>query len=220
MVVFRLFSVAWYVQKFYGYRLTSRGDELHVQCGLFTRVSATVPRKRIQIISVHRGWLARLFGLASIRLETSGGGTGNAAEDASQTIGRRWFVPILREADLNRVLRSLDPDLTWDYSTVEWVPLAGKAGWRMVRALWITTFLLLGLVAIVAWLVDWRFLAWGAASELHSCSWALCLRIKKRKVASSRDGASSFSCEAGCCSKKRRSDSKRRFSLYPARIAF
>lgn len=161
LFIFRLFSVAWYVLKFYGYRLTSRGDELHVQCGLFTRVSATVPRKRIQIISVHRGWLARLFGLASIRLETSGGGTGNAAEDASQTIGRRWFVPILREADLNRVLRSLDPDLTWDYSTVDWVPLAGKAGWRMVRALWITTFLLLGLVAIVAWLVDWRFLAWG-----------------------------------------------------------
>lgn len=161
-LVFRLFSMAWYVSKFYGYKLTSRGDELHVQCGLFTRVSATVPRRRIQIISVHRGWLARLFGLASIRLETSGGGTGKEAEDASQTIGRRWFVPILKEADLYRVLRSIDPDLSWDYSSVVWVPLAAKAGFRMVRTLWITTLLLLSLVAVVAWFVDWRFLAWGS----------------------------------------------------------
>lgn len=186
LVVFRLFSMAWYVSKFYGYRLTSRGDELHVQCGLFTRVSATVPRRRIQIISVHRGWLARLFGLASIRLETSGGGTGKESEDASQTIGRRWFVPILWEADLNRVLRSIDPDLTWGYASVDWVPLAAKAGWRMVRALWMTTFLLLALIAVIAWLVDWRFIAWGGGIGVVLLFFGTLLsnkRAKSRKFA-------------------------------------
>lgn len=155
--------MAWYVLKFSGYRLTSRGDELHVQCGLLTRVSATVPRRRIQVISVHRGWIARICGLASIRLETSGGGMGGEAEDASQTIGRRWFVPILRDSDLNRVLRSIDPELSWDLSAIDWVPLARNAGWRMIRAIWITTALLLGIVGVIAWFLDWRWMAWGGS---------------------------------------------------------
>ena len=163
LLLFRLFSMAWFVLKFLGYRLTSRGDELHVQCGLLTRVSATIPRRRIQVISVHRGWVARLCGLASIRLETSGGGMGSEAEDASQTIGRRWFVPILKEADLNCVLRSIDPELRWDLPSIDWVPLASNAGWRMIRSLWITTALLLGFVGVIAAFLDWRWMAWGGA---------------------------------------------------------
>ncbi len=116
----RLLGMIWYVHRFFGYRLEQVGNDFRISCGLLTRVSATVPRNRIQFISVHRPLLLRWMGLASIRIETAGG-AGVESENASNTVSRRWFVPVLREEEVDELLAKLRPGMNWLESKPEMV---------------------------------------------------------------------------------------------------
>ena len=146
--VLRIFSAVWYLLRFYGYRLEAIDRTLHLHCGLFTKVSATIPLGRVQFISVHRTWLARRFGLASIRIETAGGG-GKESENAASTIGRRWFVPVLRYEDVPRILAAIDPRIEFSDSTIAWQPVSKDAGKRMIR-LWLFAAIALICVGLFA----------------------------------------------------------------------
>lgn len=54
------------------YRIMS--DDVVIESGLLSRKRRSIPFDRIQDVSIERGPLARLFGLARVRLETGGGG--------------------------------------------------------------------------------------------------------------------------------------------------
>jgi putative membrane protein len=99
---------------------------------LFTKVSATIPRSRIQFISIHRSWIARKLGLAAIRIETAGGG-GTEHENASQSVGRRWFVPVISESQVVGLIEHLRPGIHWTESQFDWQPLSPRAGTRLQR---------------------------------------------------------------------------------------
>ncbi len=148
IVALRLMGVAWYLLRFFDYRLSCRGTDLRVSCGLLTRVSATVPRRRIQFISVHRPLLLRWMGLACIRIETAGG-AGKGMEDANSTIARRWFCPVLAEKDIDRLLRALRPAATFDWERLDWLQVAPRTGRRLMRALLIACML----VTLAGWMV-------------------------------------------------------------------
>ncbi len=154
-VFLKLFSVAWFVIRFYGYELKLIGNDLRIGCGLLTKVSATVPRSRIQFVSIHRSWLGRKLGLASIRIETAGGG-GNENENASQSVARRWFVPVLWESQVVDLLEVLRPGIQWTESKFDWRPLSPLAAKRVRRFALVAT----GVLSLVAAFV-WR--PWGAA---------------------------------------------------------
>ncbi|KLU06478.1 YdbT-like protein [Rhodopirellula islandica] len=132
LVVIRLLGIAWYVLRFYGYRLELRDQNLQLSCGLLTRVSATVPRRRIQWISIHRSPMQRWMKLASIRIETAGG-AGKQNEDAATTVTRRWFVPIIPESRLEELVEHLRPGLDWSESALPWQSLDNRARKRMRR---------------------------------------------------------------------------------------
>ncbi len=151
----KLFSIAWFVIRFYDYQLKLVGNDLRIGCGLFTKVSATVPRSRIQFISIHRSWLGRKLGLASIRIETAGGG-GNENENASQSVARRWFVPVLWESQVAGLVEQLRPGIEWTESRFDWRPLSPLAGKRIGRFAMLATLILTLVSAFV-----WR--PWGAA---------------------------------------------------------
>lgn len=136
--VLRTFSAIWYVLKFYGYRLERVDDSLHVHCGLFTKVSATIPLGRIQLISVQQKWLVRQFGLATIRIETAGGGEKDS-DDAATSIGRKWFVPIVDYSEVPRILAILDPRLAGLDERIEWQPQAAGTKTRMFRSILLLT---------------------------------------------------------------------------------
>lgn len=128
----RVFGAFWYLLRFSGYRLARNGEDLRIACGLFTRVSATIPRKRIQFISVHRPLFMKWIGLASIRIETAGGGKGEN-ESAASSVSRRWFVPVVREPEIGPLLSELREGLTINESELDWQPLSPTAFRRMVR---------------------------------------------------------------------------------------
>ncbi len=148
----RTFSAAWYLLRFYGYRLEVHGESLHVRCGLLTKVTATIPRGRVQLISVQRSWLQRKFGLASIRIETAGGGDGKS-DNAAESVGRKWFVPVIPMAAVRNVLSAIDPRVQFDESDVQWKALSKDALARMLRPVFLITILaiMVGLFLQPSW---------------------------------------------------------------------
>ena len=132
LLLLRVLGIGWFLLRFFGYRLDRRGDDLRISCGLLTKVSATVPRSRIQFISIHRNLIMRWMGYCSIRIETAGG-AGNDHADATKTISRRWFVPIVPDQRLTELLNELRPGLDWDESQLDFQPLSLLAGRRMSR---------------------------------------------------------------------------------------
>lgn len=154
----RLLSCVWYVLRFYGYRLERHGDDLRISCGLFTKVSATVPRKRIQLISVHRPLLFRGLGLASIRVETAGGSGGG--DDAVTSVGRQWFVPVVDDREIPRLLSEIRPGWSWDPAGQSWQSTAPRTGARLGRMAVVVSLIVsaIGVAVMPPW-----GLAFGAA---------------------------------------------------------
>jgi putative membrane protein len=152
LAVIRLLGVAWYVLRFHGYQLQRVAEDLHISCGLLTKVSATVPRRRIQFISVHQSPLLRWMKLSSIRIETAGG-AGKQDEDAAATVTRRWFVPIIPNEQVEPLLEQLRPGFSWHNAAQAWSPLSPRAGQRMKRISIISGIILMivGLVVARPW---------------------------------------------------------------------
>ena len=132
ILLMRLLGVGWYILRFFGYELRQSGDDFKIACGLLTKVSATIPRQRIQLISVHRGLIMRWLGLASIRIETAGGAA-DSSENASTTISRRWFVPVLPESKVTEILGHVAPEIDLDTPNYHWIGLAPRAKSRFIR---------------------------------------------------------------------------------------
>ena len=153
LLFFRLLGMAWYLLRFFGYELVRNEDDLRIRCGLLTKVSATVPRKRIQFISIHRNLLMRSMKLASIRIETAGG-AGKANEDAAKTVSSRWFIPVLGDDRVPEIIAQLRPDLNWSEDEFEWQPISPLAPRRLTRAACFAS----AITAFAGWLA---FPPWG-----------------------------------------------------------
>jgi putative membrane protein len=159
LLFLKLLSVVWYILRFHGYVLERRGEELRIRCGLFSRLSATVPRRRIQLISIQRTWLGKAMGIASIRIETAGG-SGSESEGDTSSISRRWFIPVLPEQDVTRLVSVLHPGIEWDENKIPWIAPSPQAADRLRR--WALFF---GIVvtAVATWFLSWPGIAVGIA---------------------------------------------------------
>ena len=168
LAFFRLLGVAWYILRFFDYKLVRRGEDLRISCGLFTKVSATIPRKRIQFISIQRNLILSWMGFASIRIETAGGATGTQ-QDATEAVSKRWFIPVIPAAQVPEMLASLRPGLAWDESKLVFQPMAGKTGWRLCRLAVLHCFVIAG---VGFWI--WRPWGWiaGAVALPLLLAWA------------------------------------------------
>lgn len=141
LMLMRLVGVVWYLLRFYGYRLTRNGNDLRISCGLFTKVSATVPRNRIQFISIHRNIFMRWMNLATIRIETAGGAA-KQAQDATKSVSSRWFIPAMAESDVPAIIQQLRPGQDWNEGQFDWQPLSPRAGIRMLRIAVVTSVII------------------------------------------------------------------------------
>ena len=178
LLMLRLLGIVWYLLRFHGYRLTRYGEDLRISCGLLTKVSATLPRRRVQFISVHRTLLMRWMGLSAIRIETAGG-AGKENEDASGTVSRRWFVPVVPNERVAELLAKLRPGLIWDMADLDWKPLARRAGRRLIRMALIQSFVIvaIGLAITRPWgwaagVVVLPLLIWWAIKRSRSMRYA------------------------------------------------
>jgi putative membrane protein len=121
----RVLSIVWAFLQFHGFQLAGRGDDLRAEHGLLTRVSKTIPRHRIQVVSAREGALHRLSGRVSLLARTAGG----AAPEAGGGRGRLWLAPLIEKRELPALLADVLPAL--ELGDPPWQGIAARA-WRRV----------------------------------------------------------------------------------------
>ena len=174
LLAVRLLSMIWAFFRLHGFQLRRIGEDLRTDYGLLTRVSATIPLRRIQTLTVRDGVLHRLFGRVSVRVDTAGadGGQENGAPQ------REWLAPILRREELPALLGEVLPGL--DLAAVSWTPAPPRAFRRKLKSEVLFALLVTLLSALV--LRWWAFallpglLAWAFASArlyVRHLGWAV-----------------------------------------------
>jgi len=137
LLVSRLFSILWAQVRLQGYSVVQVGEDLRAEYGLFTRVTATVPIRRIQAVTIRDTPLHRLLGRAAISVATAGGGSSEREKTAQH---REWIAPIVRRDDIPGFVAALLPGT--DLSAFDWQPVHPRALRRaLTRALIGTTIL-------------------------------------------------------------------------------
>ncbi len=146
LLALRLLSVLWAMVKFHAFRLDRHGDDLRAEYGLLTKVTATIPRHRIQRVTVNLTPLHRLFGRASVQVDTAGGGA--ADRDGQGGVQeRQWLAPVIPRRRVLGLLRSVMPESRLEQ--LDWRPISRRA-WRRLFRRWLALLLLLVAAAYAA----------------------------------------------------------------------
>lgn len=153
LLLTRVFSVVWALIRLHGYRLTQSGDDLRAEYGLLTRVTATIPRRRIQTITVRESLWHRVCGRASVRVATAGG---TATEQERVTEQREWLAPIIHRERVPDLLERLLPRV--DLRAIEWRGVHPRAFRRalfrrLAGGIWLTLLAMVVLGLKGAWLI-------------------------------------------------------------------
>lgn len=156
----RVLSMAWSVVRLHGFRLTRVGEDLRTEYGLLTRVTATIPLKRVQSLTVWETPLQRLVKRQAVRVETAGGHGTPQGGPAKQP--REWLAPIIHRDAVPALVREVLPG--FELEGHDWRPLHPRAFRRAVKPM-----ALLGVV-LAAPLVYW--LGWaGLAIMPFAVGW-------------------------------------------------
>ena len=143
----RVLSMVWSAMRLYEFRLSRVGEDLRTEYGLLTRVTATIPLRRVQTMTIREAPLQRLVERMSVRVETAGGhaapGQGQAARRP-----REWLAPIIRSDAVPALVSEVLPGV--ELSAFEWQPLHPRAFRRAVKPAML--FALLATVPFVFWL--------------------------------------------------------------------
>jgi putative membrane protein len=147
LLLVRFISMIWAFMRLYDFRLTRIGEDLRTEYGLVTRVTATVPIRRVQTITVGAGPLYRLLKRTTVRVATAGGG---GAQHQSATRGREWLAPLIREDALPQLFQHVIPG--FDLTAARWQPVHPRAFARAIKPRLLITALVLAIAALtIGW---------------------------------------------------------------------
>ncbi len=126
LLVLRLLSVAWALLSTFGFVLTRDGDLLRTSHGLISRFAATIPRHRIQVLTVRQSVLDRWLDRAVVQVETAG----SFSDDQARTLAPS-LAPIVRRANLAALVSEALPNVDLDH--VAWQPIDPRGVARIRR---------------------------------------------------------------------------------------
>ncbi|MCA8973090.1 MAG: PH domain-containing protein [Planctomycetes bacterium] len=145
--------------QFHGFHLSLRGSVLHRRFGLLTTRQKTLPRDRIQRVTIEQTWLRRLCGYAVLKADSAGG---SRAQGEDTSGGWDVVVPLLRVDRAGAMLPALLPGL--ERAALQWRGTSPRLVLRtalqgvvlaaiLVPSLWSSTgpWCLLGLLPIPIW---------------------------------------------------------------------
>jgi putative membrane protein len=135
LLAFRLLSAAWSVVKHFDFSLTARGAELFQSYGLITRVGRTIPRARIQKLTITDTPLMRWFGRATLTIDTAAFVPEHHRQHQQE--GSHVLVPIVPWGRVAALVRAVHPtgataDLA-DLDALAWQPVDPRAFRRLAR---------------------------------------------------------------------------------------
>ena len=176
LLLVRIISMIWAFVRLYDFRLTRVGEDLRSEYGLFTKVAATIPIRRVQTITFATGPLHRWLDRATVRVATAGGG-GKQQGDRSTTRGRERLAPLIRREALPHLLQQVVPG--FDLAAVDWQPVHPRAFARAVKPMLLFSAvitlglaLLIGRAAIVAAILMLIWSIIGTRKHVAHLGWA------------------------------------------------
>ena len=113
---------------------------------MLTRVSATIPLRRVQSLTVRETPLQRLVSRMSVRVETAGG-HGNP-HDGGKKQPRESLAPLIRRDAVPALVREVLPG--FDLDALDWHPLHPRAFRRAIKPQLV--LLAIATIGMVAWL--------------------------------------------------------------------
>ena len=172
LVLVRVFSMIWSGLRLYQFRLSRVGEDLRTEYGLLTRVTATIPLRRVQTLTIREAPLQRLVKRMSVRVETAGG---HGSPQAGPKKPREWLAPIVRRSAVPALVREVVPG--FDVEVLDWHPLHPRAFGRAVKpALIVGALMTLPLFGLFGWLaimvlpftLAWMtVVAWKGVQHMH-----------------------------------------------------
>jgi putative membrane protein len=129
LLLVRALSMIWSFLRLHEFRLSRVGDDLQTAYGLFTRVTTTIPLKRVQSLTVMESPLQRLVDRMSVRVETAGGH--GSPQDGQRKRPRERLAPIVRSVDVPLLVREVLPGFELD--RLDWLALHPRAFRRAVK---------------------------------------------------------------------------------------
>jgi putative membrane protein len=147
LLAVRVISMIWAFVRLYDFRLTKINEDLRTEYGLFTKVTATVPLRRVQAITIRMSPLHRWLKRATVQVATAGGAGGG---QQSATNAREWLAPLIREEALPQLVQHVVPG--FDFSAVRWLPVHPRAFARAVKPmLIISAIVTLATAIVIGW---------------------------------------------------------------------
>jgi putative membrane protein len=138
----QVMSILWALMKFYGFQLIKNEDRLHATMGLLSKVSATIPLKKIQLYRISENPIHKYFKARTITIETAGG-----VNTDKSGIVMRWLAPLINKTDVKEFMSEIEPKIK--LGAVNWLLIPQRA-WKRVlkRSLFTLLFFTLILVGI------------------------------------------------------------------------
>jgi putative membrane protein len=130
LLLVRVLSMIWSVLRLHEFRLARVGEDLRTEYGLLTRITATIPLKRVQSLTVRETLLQRLVERQSVHVETAGGHA-SPHEGGQKKQPRERLAPIIRRSSVPALVREVLPG--FDLEGLDWQPLHPRAPRRAVK---------------------------------------------------------------------------------------
>ena len=166
--------------QFHGFEMVLRGNVLQRRYGLLTTRQKTLPRARVQRVTIEQTWLRRLCGFAVVKADSAGG---SRPDGQDTTAGWDVVVPLTRASTAHALLPALLPGIErtqfeWHRgsskliarTTMQGILLAAVA----IAALWwrVEAHALFALLLIPLWatlgVLIWRNLGWASGEEFFA----------------------------------------------------
>jgi len=155
LVSLQLLSILWALLKFYGFKIEKQKDRLQARMGLISKISATIPLKRIQLYRISENPLHKFFKSRTITVETAGGvNTDNSG------IVMRWIAPLIPRVQVKDFMQEIEPEIK--LAAVEWQLIPYRAWRRVMKRMLLSLALFSAILTAIALLpqVEIQFYAW------------------------------------------------------------
>jgi putative membrane protein len=167
-----LLSIAGAMVRYWDFVLERAGRELRKRYGSLDRREVTIPLARVQALRVEESLMRRPLGFASLKIETAGGGPGDARGARAEA-----FLPLTRVRGVPRLVAAVFDD--FEYGGLDFHPVHSYAGRRAflrysLPVLILAAGLAVWLGPVALWLLALLpFAAFAARIHYHHLGYAL-----------------------------------------------
>ena len=153
--VLQLLSIVWALLKFHEFTLEKYEDRLQATLGLLSKVSATIPLKKIQLYRISENPIHKYFKARTITIETAGGVNTDKAG-----IVMRWLAPYIDTGKVKNFISEIEPKIK--LGSVDWQLIPHRAWKRVIKKSLITLAIFSVALIVIASLpqIEIKIIAW------------------------------------------------------------